>query len=475
MESSTVWFGVALAALTLLLALACVVGAAGLLHVRSRRADKPTKVWPDLEDGGADPPSPGRSTGKKAASGSSRPDLQKAPPMDLVETLRGLLKEEISKALQHEGISERLQRLEQKDEAAQGSVNERLDRLEEATSQPQSPAYPPPPAMPLQAPPPPSATDDLQAATLRAAATAVDEVPRQGGEDRAGRGSGGSSGSKLGFGPTSRQLRLPDPPETGFDINEDVAMRTSLKTIQRQLHKRDMQTTELHRQLRQCQEALWEQTLEARSASKRLRDLLADPSQVKAEHARELERLEVELRVVSSKLADTKAAEMRWAWIAKRQRAFFLQSEKMGQEGMDLVRRHPAGEVFVAPPPVCLEGDDENCRSPPWDVGTSHINPYVIDSWPFEPNVLAQKASAEPGLNRLDEEGSGSGSLSPSEEGSLREDEDADGGGEEEGDEDLLQPPRPPGEHGPPGTYDVEPPDVPVPEAGAPALSARSC
>merc|ERR1719419_1245441 len=113
---------------------------------------------------------------------------------------------------------------------------------------------------------------------------------------------------------------------------------------------------------------------------------------VPAEHVQELEHLRRDIEHTSGRLADAKAAEMRWAWIAKRQRAFFMQSEKMGQEGLHLMKRHPAGEVFLAPPPVCLEGDDEDCRNPPWDVGSSHINPYAIDSWPFEPNVLAQKA-----------------------------------------------------------------------------------
>lgn len=460
------WFGVAIVAITLLLVLSCLLGALAYLHSRQRGASKRT-VWPDLENGAESPSSPGNSNGafKKNPNGSSRQELQKTPPMDLVETLRGLLKEEISKALQHEGISERLDRLEHRDEASQGGVNERLERLEKAMSQPQPPSqapWPPPPAGPVQAPPPPP-LDGMQAAALRAAATALDDAPRE--EDRDMPSSGG--GRKLGFGPTSRQLRLPDPPETAYDINEDVAMKTSLKTISKQLHKRDMQTTELHRQLRQCQEALWEQTLEARSASKRLRDLLTDPTQVKPEQARELERLTNEVKSVSSKLADSKAAEMRWAWIAKRQRAFFMQSEKMGQEGMELLRRHPAGEIFLAPPPVCLEGDDENCKNPPWDVGTSHINPYTIDSWPFEPNVLAQKASAEPNLNRLDEEGSESDSMSPSEEGTPREESSSEG----------LRLPRPPDDIGPPGAYDVDPPDWPLPEVevGLPSQTARSC
>mmetsp|Transcript_89096 Transcript_89096/g.236708 ORF Transcript_89096/g.236708 Transcript_89096/m.236708 type:complete len:459 (-) Transcript_89096:278-1654(-) len=458
MDSSTGWFGVAIVAITLLLVLSCLLGTLAYVHTRQRRAGK-RAVWPDLENGAESPSSPGAGACKKTPNGSLRQDLQKIPPMDLVETLRGLLKEEISKALQHEGISERLERLERRDESSRSPVGERLDRLEKAMSQPHAP-WPPPPASPVQAPPPPPLLG-MQALSLRTTATAGDEAPRQDAEDRTSPSS--SCGRKLGFGPTNRQLRLPDPPEQPSDVNEDAGMKMSLKTLSRQLHKRDMQTTDLHRQLRQCQESLWEQTLEARSASKRLRDLLADPSQVNAERVQELERLTGEVKSLSSLLADAKAAEMRWAWIAKRQRAFFMQNEKMGQEGMELLRRHPAGEIFLAPPPVCLEGDDENCRNPPWDVGTSNINPYAIDSWPFEPNVLAQKASAEPNLHRLDEEGSDSESMSPSEE---------DGSQQDEFSSDGLQLPHPPDSHGPPGADDVCPPDAPHPEAG---MTSRSC
>jgi len=74
------------------------------------------------------------------------------------------------------------------------------------------------------------------------------------------------------------------------------------------------------------------------------------------------------------------------------------------------VGRMHKGEIFLAPPPVVLE-DDEFQEEPMygtqirlsrvrlveigplrWDVGTSHCNPYCVDSWPFEPNVLAAKA-----------------------------------------------------------------------------------
>lgn len=61
----------------------------------------------------------------------------------------------------------------------------------------------------------------------------------------------------------------------------------------------------------------------------------------------------------------------------------------------------------MAPPPTCLDGDEEDLKDlskPPWDVGTSHVNPYATDSWPCEPNVLAARCAVEPDLPSWDEE-----------------------------------------------------------------------
>ncbi|CAE7323429.1 FRQ1 [Symbiodinium natans] len=126
--------------------------------------------------------------------------------------------------------------------------------------------------------------------------------------------------------------------------------------------------------------------------------------------AEAITRLQSQVKELSGKLADARHQEQQWACIAKRQRAYLQHSERLSQEGMQILRRHPAGEVFLAPPPVFL--DDEDIRDEPvWDVGTGrtssggdvHCNPYVIDSWPFEPNVLAARASVQPNLNQWDE------------------------------------------------------------------------
>jgi len=205
------------------------------------------------------------------------------------------------------------------------------------------------------------------------------------------------------FGPTYRQNDLVDPPEKFPPLwDEDESERHSMGTIHRVLAKRDAQTTELHKQLRQARQQLWQATAEARQAKAHLTAYLADTSQAPRAQAEAITRLQEEVEEISGRLAECRQQEQYWSSIAKRQRAFFQQSERISQEGMSLLRRHPAGDIFLAPQPVVLD-DDEPRDEPMWDVGTSHCNPYAVDSWPFEPNVLAAKASAQPNLHRWEE------------------------------------------------------------------------
>jgi len=215
----------------------------------------------------------------------------------------------------------------------------------------------------------------------------------------------------LSFGPTPQQCEKACPPETyHISLDERDSLRNSLTSLRGQLGRRDSQTTELHRQLRQCQEALWQQKLDATSAHTRLREVLTDPERVPAVQAEELRQLHRQVEELSTAHAEALGTSRHLQWIVRRQRAFFIQNEKMEPGVRELLMRHPAGEVFLTPPPVVLDEDrEDDATRGPWDVGTSHINPYAVDSWPLEPNVLAQRCAAEPSLARLDEDGSGSG------------------------------------------------------------------
>lgn len=201
-----------------------------------------------------------------------------------------------------------------------------------------------------------------------------------------------------------------DRPFGGNFVNAENGMRASVLTLQKQLRRRDSQTSELHRQLRGLEQAHWQQTLEARHASKQLQDLLGDPTQSPQLQANEIRRLQVQGEDLGCRLADARAREAHWEVVARRQKAFLMQSEHTQQLTPKTLQYHPAGEVFLAPSP--LEGigfDDEEepftaGTGKPWDVGSAHINPYPIDSWPAEPNVLAYRSPNELGLQSLDEE-----------------------------------------------------------------------
>merc|ERR1711957_261782 len=48
----------------------------------------------------------------------------------------------------------------------------------------------------------------------------------------------------------------------------------------------------------------------------------------------------------------------------------------------------------MASRPIMLADEEE---PETWDVGTAFANPYVCDSWPFEPNVLANRTFKQEG------------------------------------------------------------------------------
>lgn len=187
-------------------------------------------------------------------------------------------------------------------------------------------------------------------------------------------------------------------------IDEESAEKASLATLRRQLGKRDQQTQELQRQLLMTRQLLWQATEDAKAANSRLQGVLTNSSSIPAAHAEQLVLLEKRVQELSREHAEAKAKEMQWCVIAKRQRAFFLQSERAMQEQTNPFRRHPAGEIFLAPAPLPFDEDSDRGAGNPWDVGSSHANPYVCDSWPFEPNSSATRNMHEQTLPHWDED-----------------------------------------------------------------------
>lgn len=333
---------------------------------------------------------------------------------DLCEALRGLLVEEIPRGLHKSGICHRLDSLEQQLSALQSIP---------PPPEPKALEMPLPPPTSAFAPPPLNADVAVrQTAPLVDVAIATDPLP----PDRPQRQvetrdqevitiqSRDWGRRPLTFGPSKRQARHPDPPErAGTCMDEDSTLKASITTVRKQLLRRDTQTSELHRQIRQLEEEHSTLTRRARHAERQMQEILANPSRGTALQAEEIQRLRGRIDELASSLADSRSKEAHWELSAKKHRAYLLQTVSLGNalcdgsgDPQDTLKRHPAGEVFLVPPPPPIGTDDEEfgdpCRSA-WDISSSHINPYTTDSWPCEPNVLAQRASQEPNLPRWDE------------------------------------------------------------------------
>jgi hypothetical protein len=495
------WIGATIAMVAMLIA-ACGIGAAAFFWLRHRTrsghavqklqmksVDTGKKAWPDPEMG-VDPEITPLDKASSTLPEVVAPEKLMAPDklaasvrLELCEALRGVLEEEISRGLKASGISDRLDRLEQQAKEQQvlsGSLLPPSSKREDldSTASPMKRE-----AWSLSSNPAASTLNreaswhgaetltDVQIAQLpskrhietRDVATFVDEreLPRS---------------SKI-LSPSARQKRFADPPEKGWmPVDEDRSLKASLVTVSRNLARRDAQTQELHRQLIETQGDCTRQKLEASHAMKKLQDLLSDPTHAPAVQAAELSNLRKKVDDLSTRLADSKSAEMQWYIIAKRQKAFFMQSERLTTEQVNLFRKHPAGELFLAPPPVYLEDDVDELdgRRTPWDIGSSHINPYATDSWPFEPNACAQRCAAEPNLNRWEEE-DGIDSDDDSEENPAL-DGDIDAELEEYGDDErqlhLRLPMIPP--QSPTSPRDFEPPEPTEPPEPLPEVSTSA-
>eukprot|EP00927_Polykrikos_kofoidii_P035369 TRINITY_DN29943_c0_g2_i1.p1 TRINITY_DN29943_c0_g2~~TRINITY_DN29943_c0_g2_i1.p1 ORF type:complete len:586 (-),score=120.71 TRINITY_DN29943_c0_g2_i1:182-1846(-) len=439
------------AALTAIVALALVVAAGAIVFVwQSRRSSSPVG---DRPEGSKPLGSTQKVTDPELGEGSTKSEdcrsTRTPSPVnsELRDALRELLKEELSRGIYKcGGLSERLERLEGREDLDSNSdMKSNRDRLESLEKQfcghgetlrcaagcdgteiplppgripegglrsaagrptcfdDSEPLQPPPP--PFGAPPPlgrkPS-FNDAGMVTDREPLKDYGQMPIR--RRRSGLSVVGA------FGPTKRQCLASEPPEKAtFQGDDGASYRLSIATLQKQLQRREVQAQELHRQIRDCQQALRQQTLTHKNVRRRLKELLNDQSTASRLQVEELTDLRRTKDTTGKRLTETRNAELHWATMAKRHRAFFLQTERLVSEGVEsrrgvMVQQHPAGEIFLAPPPVTVDGDEEDVRKTPWDVGTSIMNPYITDSWPFEPNVLAQRLAFDTSLTRLEEE-----------------------------------------------------------------------
>ncbi|CAD7959298.1 unnamed protein product [Amoebophrya sp. A25] len=186
--------------------------------------------------------------------------------------------------------------------------------------------------------------------------------------------------------------------KTGDSV-EMQGLKATVETLNQKLRSRDTQVTNLTQQLKASRQQLWKEVGTAARADARLKEVAEGYGDEATNRA--IKQLNEKLSEVSHKLNDERFQRQRWAGIAKQQRAFFKHQESFGGEaphqlfhnhGNKSGIRHPAGEIFYPMPPII--DDDDGAYGDLWDVATGcGANPYNVDSWPLEPNVLAHKPS----------------------------------------------------------------------------------
>lgn len=392
MSAETVWQVLAVVAVA---ALALSLGCGIVMYVRLQQRQRSRfslRRAEDFHDGGkagvawgADPERGGHCDASLDRSEFKHEPLDASGAV-LCETLRELLQEEVGRGLEKGRIADRIERLERRLESLgagrasrSSEIRERLENLERqvlsgallnggcaaapplppfvGADKPQSPmgwscgsttsGPPPPTTLPMV----PAAYCDMGIMT---------DPPEESQRARLTHCLSGvfSPSSSSGRSPrVSRRVRgsgaLPASPGAASQL------RQSLAAAQQALQQKDAETYALTRELRQSQQTLWRQTLDERSLSRRLKDLLCNTG---ASHAKEIKELQQDITALSSRLADTKAAEWQWSLIVKRQRAYHAQNERAAREGIALFKRHPAGEVFVGPAHRSEDGGEARGR-----------------------------------------------------------------------------------------------------------------
>lgn len=180
-------------------------------------------------------------------------------------------------------------------------------------------------------------------------------------------------------------------------------LRGTADTLKQKLRARDSQVQNLSSQLKDTRQKLWQQMKDHKAQVAHVqKKMQEDPNANEA-----LILLNYQICALSEKLNAENMRASKWAMIAKQQRLFLLQSESLNcDEDQDVLKRHAAGIVFTAPP--CLPGEDD--YGTVWDVASGGgANPYVVDSWPMEPNALAQRyAQSVPFGENIAEDSEGS-------------------------------------------------------------------
>lgn len=309
-------------------------------------APEPTKG--NSSDPAMAPYSPNGHSQSKGKQESVKLDLTPGTRQQLGASLRELLAAEVGEGLQA-GLGARLDALE----------CQVRDALERGSARPLPPAGAPPVMPPA---PPIAVTTQVQKCSAAAQTVAPPPTADRSIGVQEELGTSGPKSRELAFGPTgrSRPGALPEiPKRIPSSSPEAKALKTNLANLRRNLLEKDKETTSLQKQLKECRQAVWNQTKDQKAADFKLRQMLMEPQNASKAQAEDIRKLAAEVDRLSGSLSETKSQEVYWMTIAQRQRAFFQQNEHiMMQEGshdsmvQGLFKKHPAGEVFLPPPQV---------------------------------------------------------------------------------------------------------------------------
>jgi len=200
------------------------------------------------------------------------------------------------------------------------------------------------------------------------------------------------------------------PPEKKEPIVEEVfTLKSTLKCVSQSTTAREKQLLELREQRAAGDRLGSQRTKEAAKTSLSLKKLLADAGYSRTAHEEAIERKRARVKETSDSLKKVQAQAKHYRKVAQKQHAYCQQTDYIQMFGGEkAMRRHPAGDITLFPPPTPCAGDKDLALSEmyngAWGVGSDIANPYACDSWPFEPNVLARRAPQDSTMQPFAEE-----------------------------------------------------------------------
>jgi len=192
------------------------------------------------------------------------------------------------------------------------------------------------------------------------------------------------------YGPTEKQEKFVDPPEKDEDVvPESMTLSLTLQCTKQNVASRRRQIVSLREQVLACQDicATVQERVEAACASEKA--LLSDASLLVQMHGDGMNRRRTRVQELTKDFNKSEEKAKRVQIIFHDQRRYLMQHERVAaiMDGFTFLARHKAGDVALVPQPLPFDEEPPESR----DVATAIANPYNVDSWPFEPNVLARR------------------------------------------------------------------------------------